>query len=277
VLKIIGYKGYRKGSPFDCTIDSNPRDVSGNVIYNFSYYNPDGSPGVIGGGEDSQHNPKYIPQSEEYQEYYISHFKNGQWAKNVAEFIEKVFFKSGKKVYIVAHSMGGPVVRAAMAFYGAGKYVDKVITIGSPNKTFLVTEILENVVINNLFHYKDWQKFGEILELGADVQLRRGGVTFVSTSGSYPTKPFLDILYDSDYVRLNEDSVRLATIAGFRHILYTSTLDSNDGFVPCSQQTLSFAERTPFIFASHTLNLAGKEQNMLSNILHFLSNSSNTG
>jgi len=52
LLKIIGYKGYRKGSPFDCTIDSNPRDVSGNVVYNFSYYNPDGDTGVIGSGED---------------------------------------------------------------------------------------------------------------------------------------------------------------------------------------------------------------------------------
>ncbi|MGE3062194.1 MAG: hypothetical protein AB7T10_00960 [bacterium] len=40
-LRILGYKGYKKGSPFDCTIDSNPRDVSGNVVYNFSYYNPD--------------------------------------------------------------------------------------------------------------------------------------------------------------------------------------------------------------------------------------------
>ncbi|MDI6700284.1 MAG: hypothetical protein QME48_03535, partial [bacterium] len=29
LLKILGYKGYKKGIPFDCTIDSNPRDVSG--------------------------------------------------------------------------------------------------------------------------------------------------------------------------------------------------------------------------------------------------------
>ncbi|MDI6603470.1 MAG: hypothetical protein QME57_05225, partial [Patescibacteria group bacterium] len=60
------------------------------------------------------------------------------------------------------------------------------------------------------------------------------------------------------YVRLNEDSVRLATIAGFRDVWYTSTLGANDGFIPCSQETLSFAERTPFIFASHTIDQAGK-------------------
>lgn len=90
LLKILGYKGYKKGSPFDCTIDSNPRDISGNIVYNFSYYNPDGDTGVIGSGEDENGNPLLIPASEKYQDDYLLAFKHGQWAKHVAAFIEKV-------------------------------------------------------------------------------------------------------------------------------------------------------------------------------------------
>ncbi|MGD9679326.1 MAG: hypothetical protein AB7V16_13375 [Vulcanibacillus sp.] len=93
LLKIIGYKGYQKGHPFDCTIDSNPRDVTGNVVYNFSYYNPDGDTGVIGSGELSENVPMYIPASEKYQDDYLLAFKHGQWAKYVAEFIKKVYLK----------------------------------------------------------------------------------------------------------------------------------------------------------------------------------------
>lgn len=91
LLKIIGYRGYCKGTPFDCTKESQPIDVMPNVVYNFSFYNPDGTRGVIGGGEDVNGEPIYVPEDEEYQEYYRSSFENGQWAKNVAEFIKKVY------------------------------------------------------------------------------------------------------------------------------------------------------------------------------------------
>ncbi len=251
LLKIIGYKGYRKGSPFDCTIDSNPRDVSGNVVYNFSYYNPDGDTGVIGSGEDKNGNPLFIPATEKYQDDYLRAFKHGQWAKHVAAFIEKVYNKSGKKVYIVAHSMGGPVVRAAMTFYGAGKYVDKVITIGSPNLPFTQIDAVEDLV-TNIADYQEWQEVGELLELGADVELHAGSVGFISPSEPNTVKPYLDFLYQDDTIKLSRGRIRLSTIIGARKTILTTMLSSNDGFIPCSQQSLDFAERKPVIYASHS-------------------------
>lgn len=43
------YGGYSPGDPLNCSIDSTPRPTGGETrkIYNFSYYNPDGSRGVI--------------------------------------------------------------------------------------------------------------------------------------------------------------------------------------------------------------------------------------
>ena len=49
------YGGYVAGDPLNCDKDSTPRPTGGNtrVIYNFSWYSPDGSPGVIGLSEDT--------------------------------------------------------------------------------------------------------------------------------------------------------------------------------------------------------------------------------
>jgi len=178
-------------------------------------------------------------------------FKHGQWAKHVAAFIEKVYNKSGKKVYIVAHSMGGPVVRAAMTFYGAGKYVDKVITIGSPNLPFTQIDAVEDLV-TNIADYQEWQEVGELLELGADVELHAGSVGFISPSEPNTVKPYLDFLYQDDTIKLSRGRIRLSTIIGARKTILTTMLSSNDGFIPCSQQSLDFAERKPVIYASHS-------------------------
>jgi len=45
-----GYGGYTEGSPLDCDKNSTLVSTGGNTkkIYNFSYYNPDGSKGAIG-------------------------------------------------------------------------------------------------------------------------------------------------------------------------------------------------------------------------------------
>ncbi len=52
-----GYQGYNAGSPLDCNVNTTLASTGGNrkKIYNFSYYNPDGSKGVIGS------NGQYLP------------------------------------------------------------------------------------------------------------------------------------------------------------------------------------------------------------------------
>ena len=105
------YAGYTAGSPLNCDIDSTPTPTGGNtrVIYNFSYYYPDGSRGVIGysdsvlvlikddgsdtlfpyepdypkGKDVPAHYyqvwfPRYIPVSIYYMNTYIENWRSGK-------------------------------------------------------------------------------------------------------------------------------------------------------------------------------------------------------
>ena len=49
------YGGYSAGSPFNCDIDSTPQSTGGETrkIYNFSYYHPAGTRGVISLSQES--------------------------------------------------------------------------------------------------------------------------------------------------------------------------------------------------------------------------------
>ncbi len=50
-----GYGGYTAGSPLDCDMNSVPQSTGGETrkIYNFSYYHPNGNPGVISLSQES--------------------------------------------------------------------------------------------------------------------------------------------------------------------------------------------------------------------------------
>jgi len=106
------YRDYLPGSPLECNKETDLYPTGGRtrVIYSFSFYNPDGTRGVIGS------NGKYWPCS--YTDAYKASYQNGQWAKHLADFIDKVLEATGaEKVDVVAHSMGGLVVRAAIKWY----------------------------------------------------------------------------------------------------------------------------------------------------------------
>ncbi|MFD1423135.1 esterase/lipase family protein [Laceyella tengchongensis] len=52
----------------------------------------------------------------------------------LAGMLEKIYNHFGQKVNIVAHSKGGPDSQAALVHYGAYRYVNKVVTLGSPHE-----------------------------------------------------------------------------------------------------------------------------------------------
>ncbi|MGU3443552.1 esterase/lipase family protein [Bacillus cereus] len=60
----------------------------------------------------------------------VSPWTNGQL---LAEKLETIYQYFGKKVNVVAHSKGGIDTQAALVQYGAHRFVDKVITLGSPH------------------------------------------------------------------------------------------------------------------------------------------------
>nr|WP_128857024.1 hypothetical protein [Bacillus sp. CDB3] len=60
----------------------------------------------------------------------VSPWTNG---KLLAEKLEAIYQHFGKKVNIIAHSKGGIDTQAALVQYGAHRFVDKVITLGSPH------------------------------------------------------------------------------------------------------------------------------------------------
>ncbi|MBG9831823.1 esterase/lipase family protein, partial [Bacillus wiedmannii] len=60
----------------------------------------------------------------------VSPWTNG---KLLAEKLEAISQHFGKKVNIIAHSKGGIDTQAALVQYGAHRFVDKVITLGSPH------------------------------------------------------------------------------------------------------------------------------------------------
>lgn len=60
----------------------------------------------------------------------VSPWTNGQL---LATNLETIYHYFGKKVNIIAHSKGGIDTQAALVQYGAHRFVDKVITLGSPH------------------------------------------------------------------------------------------------------------------------------------------------
>ncbi|MEO0268629.1 MAG: alpha/beta fold hydrolase [candidate division WOR-3 bacterium] len=158
------YRGYIAGVPLNCDKNTilSPMNTT-RVIYNFSFYNPDGSPGAIGSNEI------LVPvENDTYWKYYEV-VSQSSWAQHFANFVNKVLNATGAtKVDVVAHSMGGLVVRSAMAFYGIKDKIRKLIMIATPNNGVEPSNL---GVYLSLITWPQWMHRGEGLELGIDKQV----------------------------------------------------------------------------------------------------------
>jgi len=181
------YKGYTAGTPLDCHVNTVLTPTGGETrkIYNFSYYNPDGTKGVI--GSNGRYLPAVIVCNEDFRtttitirQRYIDAMSGGSWANNFAIFVEKVLeacygpdwqSNPNAKVDVVAHCMGGLVVRAAMKWYNlpSGEPVinriRKLLTISTPH--YGTHYGSEEAIAQFFMGHESWQRYGEDLELNA--------------------------------------------------------------------------------------------------------------
>ncbi len=264
--KIINseYGGYKEGITLKCDKNTKLAGLSKRFkksIYHFSYYNPNGTRGVIGsyGRYEPPPTPPmpdpYDPENEIPENYWRDQYRisanNACWAEHLANFIDTVLnaTEGADKVDIVAHSMGGLVARAAITYYGAENKVRKLITVGTPNLGFNQASWIEGLVKQH-GGFQGWQKTGELAEMGVN------SLPFVEVGNPTSTpKSYAEFLLD------NDPQIQTACIAG-DYIgsqnpfldLFKGILEPNDGMVPVSDAHLPYADFNPTIYATHARN-----------------------
>jgi len=206
-IRIEGYGGYTPGEPFNCHLNTELIPTGGETrkIYNFSYYNPDGSKGVIGS------NGFCLPDDyKDWRTKYEDALANASWAEHFAMFVEKVLnacygsnwqSNPDAKVDVVAHCMGGLVVRAAMKWYNlpcgepVRNRIRKLLLIATPNKGCHFKGEC-NAIQQIFFGHSDWQTHGEDLEMNVDPSYFKPDVYFEDDNGTQ--KHWCDFLDPSD-------------------------------------------------------------------------------
>lgn len=234
-ILLENYKGYSPGvENINCYVDTYLPSTDGNTrkIYNFSYYTPDKRKGVIGSGNTPFCIPTY------YTSDYMESYQSAQWAKHLAIFINKVLQATGaSRVNIVAHSMGGLVARAAAVYYGMANKINKMILIGTPNDEYNEDAFIEAIITNVIKFPQDWQKKGELLELGINYWGPIYGGVLFEHNGQMATW--------CDWLSWNDPGiVPTVTIGGNRARWWSppQIFGENDGIVKVSQvHSLSYA------------------------------------
>lgn len=263
-----GYGGYVSGWPLNCDAGTElyGRNYS-KIIYNFSYYNRGGVPGVIGDdniikcifGVDSRTGlvvEKGMINDRYFIDVYRKASESGSFAHNLSVFIEKVLRGSygdewlenpDAKVDVVAHSMGGIVTRFAIKYLNlpSGEPVKnrirKLLMIATPNRPY---EYPNGELIHITFTpCQEWQ-IGEHWEMG----ISRGREILFRELSTGEEGRWCDLLGYND-----SNSVEMATIAGNRHRLsiFGHPVGPDDGIVDVKQVEIPCCKNCAIIHASH--------------------------
>lgn len=266
------YNGYRYGK--DILGDSTcfnaksilPQQESENLIFNFSYYT--GKPSVIGDGQ-------LLPVINKYREKYFKNLENSSYSEELAIFVKKVLVSvygdnwienENAKVNFAAHCMGGIVLRYAIKFLNIPgtevrfkDVIGKICYIASPNNGFYN----QLYGIEALADDKEWQKFGEDLEMNippSKLQIGRK-IEFRSKKGEKGS--FCELIGKDD---LGVESINTyGTRNHFRLRLFfglSFAFGPHDGDIYIKDTYLTGVRNIP-INASHSYSLPHKAKNYL--------------
>jgi pimeloyl-ACP methyl ester carboxylesterase len=153
-------------------------------IYNAQYYlnqpiDDEHIHGAIGS------NGQIIPVNPSDAQAYNNVLSYGSYAQRVADIVNKILEATySDKILVVAHSMGGLVIRSAIKYYGLGEKVKRLLLIATPNNgvswkvnsdvsviDFLILfflSFIKKVPIVDIteFYDPDWMGKGEVQEIG---------------------------------------------------------------------------------------------------------------
>ncbi len=257
----IKYGGYIAGTSLNCDKDTYLSSTGGNkkIIYNFSFYHPDGEMGVIGSNGQlecdfvtnilgSTYRKSEIDQDDWVFGYDYSNnpyinpcpSSGDKWAENLSVFIDKVLNATGaSEVDVVTHSMGALVVRAAMKYYGCENKIRKILTIAAPNHFY--DSSLPVKIWSTFSKDPNWMVFGEDWEMSADNSTGESNITFTdkNTGVSQPFTEFLDV-YPKEGI---------ATIAGNKG--WDIINYDNDKVIKVDQVYLKYAEFNAVVYQQH--------------------------
>ena len=151
-------------------------------IYNAQYYlNAPINDTIIHGVIGSNGNIVPVNPSDEFHYNNIASY--GSYAERVANIVNRILEATySDKILVVAHSMGGLVIRSAIKYYGLQGKVKRLLTIGTPNNG--VSWTAEGVILEDLltlfisfmnklgladisdFYHPWWMGEGEVQEIG---------------------------------------------------------------------------------------------------------------
>lgn len=273
-LMKIAEEHYRNYEALECNLHIYPHTQIPNTylrsypkrqIYNAQYYlnapiNRDNIHGAIGS------NGNVIPLSQSNAEKYNNVISYGTYAQRVAEIVNRILDATySDKILVVAHSMGGLVIRSAIKYYGLQDKVERLLTIGTPHNG--VTWQVSGGVIGDLLifflslmlkmhlqdisveDYPNWMLNGEIQEMGFILNGVR--LTWDWKSGS-ETGTWTYFLNQGNW----NNWTRIATIAGdlnpvkpveiyipipFAHTIRFLNFQTSDGLVSTNDVNLPFA------------------------------------
>ncbi len=159
------------------------------------------------------------------------------------------------KVDVVAHCMGGLVVRAAIKWYNlpcgepVRNRIRKLLLIATPNKGCHFKGDC-NLIQKICFGHSDWQTHGEDLEMNVDPSYFRSDVYFEDNNGN--KKRWCDFLDPND-----DCGVPTAVIAGARPgdkaLIFIALFGAavNDNMVLSDWVKMSCAKFNPVVYSSH--------------------------